>query len=890
MDSYSLSSLIHENRPPGGTRRPGNKTPRKVQWVGGEEESPERHTRALDEHGLNLEPLETLQDALERHRTLSPSGSSTPLHEMPPIAFETRAAALMDQKPTREVPGETWIGADETAGLPKMTREEYHEEKAQAAQQRQQQQQRKKRSFWSRLGFKSRSDDGTPPKKSISRYPDTDVEDMAEAPTPTPRFGRGPGILSNLLTLYDSATPGALTPATSSFEDLASAAGRIGHGYGGRLSLKRTMSSMSSLSGTEKSPHSSSRRAGFPFHDPRPPSARNGAGVFGALVASTANLSGPAAPTSSSLAPSVKRPGYHLSRYSLDANVPLAPPATAIEPPSRPVSVHFDTTGHTFRGSESPGTDSPDTPSSTTPPGVESPMLNKSQIRKRWSGALMDLPKRGWSRTPASSTPGTPTTTDFEEWLTDKDEQKPLDADSRRKERKRRRKKVEIYITRHVAQIIQRQEFICKLARAVMMFGGPSHRLQAQIQATARVLDVELSCMYLPDMMLISFDDSTTGTSNIKLIRQGGAFNIAKLQATHKVYWKAIHDDLSVNDASSELDSLMRNPTLYNKWQLIFFGGMCSATICSVSFNGSFIDSVVSFPLGCLLIVIQLFANTHELYSNIFEITVATLFSFIAAALSETKIFCYSAIASSSVVLILPGYIILCGSLELSSHNIVSGAVRVCFSVIYSLFLGFGLAIGSSAFSKISKHPLRNSDDLMCTLSHPAGAPWYQQTPSLWWAFFTVPMYSLWLSLRFYAPWNRKELVLLVAISSIGWTCNHFTGTKFPGQSDISAAVGALAVGFVSNLYARFFRGNAFVIMITGILFQLPSGVANGGLFTFVQKQDSGQSSSDVYLSGFQTALQLVSVAIGLTVGLGVSLVLVFPIQSRRRAAGIFSL
>lgn len=47
-------------------------------------------------------------------------------------------------------------------------------------------------------------------------------------------------------------------------------------------------------------------------------------------------------------------------------------------------------------------------------------------------------------------------------------------------------------ITRHVAEIIQRQEFICKLARAMMMFGGPSHRLQAQIQATAKVLEVEL--------------------------------------------------------------------------------------------------------------------------------------------------------------------------------------------------------------------------------------------------------------------------------------------------------------------------------------------------------------------------------------------------------------
>ena len=76
----------------------------------------------------------------------------------------------------------------------------------------------------------------------------------------------------------------------------------------------------------------------------------------------------------------------------------------------------------------------------------------------------------------------------------------------------------------------------------MMMFGGPAHRLPAQIQATARVLDISLSCMYLPDMMLISFDDASTGTSNIKLIRQGGAFNIAKLQAAHKLYWKVSYN------------------------------------------------------------------------------------------------------------------------------------------------------------------------------------------------------------------------------------------------------------------------------------------------------------------------------------------------------------
>lgn len=44
--------------------------------------------------------------------------------------------------------------------------------------------------------------------------------------------------------------------------------------------------------------------------------------------------------------------------------------------------------------------------------------------------------------------------------------------------------------------------------------------------------------MYLPDVMLISFDDSSTSTSSIKFIRQGSALDLGKLQDAYKLYWK----------------------------------------------------------------------------------------------------------------------------------------------------------------------------------------------------------------------------------------------------------------------------------------------------------------------------------------------------------------
>lgn len=93
-----------------------------------------------------------------------------------------------------------------------------------------------------------------------------------------------------------------------------------------------------------------------------------------------------------------------------------------------------------------------------------------------------------------------------------------------------------------------------KLSRAMMMFGGPSHRLASQIQSTGRVLDLELSCMYLPDVMLISFEDRATGTSNVKFIRQGSALDLEKLGDAYILYWSVSKAGIFDSIYSTNLD------------------------------------------------------------------------------------------------------------------------------------------------------------------------------------------------------------------------------------------------------------------------------------------------------------------------------------------------
>lgn len=57
----------------------------------------------------------------------------------------------------------------------------------------------------------------------------------------------------------------------------------------------------------------------------------------------------------------------------------------------------------------------------------------------------------------------------------------------------------------------------------------------------------------------------------------------------------------------------------------------------------------------------------------------------------------------------------------------------MCYAVVYSLFLGFGLAMGAEAYEKITGKTIIGSDDYTCSVSHNSDGPWYQRSPSQYW-------------------------------------------------------------------------------------------------------------------------------------------------------------
>ncbi len=357
--------------------------------------------------------------------------------------------------------------------------------------------------------------------------------------------------------------------------------------------------------------------------------------------------------------------------------------------------------------------------------------------------------------------------------------------------RRKRREEEQMRITVHIAQVLSRHRYLTTLCRALMMYGAPTHRLEDYLKMSARVLEIEAQFLYIPGCMLVSFDDSSTHTAEVKLVRAPQGVDLGKLSDVHTIYKKVIHDMIGVDEAINQLNDVMKRKVKFKRWLRVPLYGLASVCVAPFAFGGRFIDLPIAFVLGCIVGLLALVAApSNAMYSNVFEISAAVLTSFLARAAGSIgggKIFCFASLAQSSIALILPGYMVLCSSLELQSQNIVAGSVRMVYAMIYTLFLGYGITIGTAVYGAIDSNA---TSDTNCTNS--LTRPWY---------FLFVPMFTICLCIINQAKWRQMPVMVLISVA--GFAVNTYASSRFSSNAQIPSTLGAICVGVLANLYAR---------------------------------------------------------------------------------------
>ncbi|ETW83928.1 hypothetical protein HETIRDRAFT_47486 [Heterobasidion irregulare TC 32-1] len=379
--------------------------------------------------------------------------------------------------------------------------------------------------------------------------------------------------------------------------------------------------------------------------------------------------------------------------------------------------------------------------------------------------------------------------------------------------------------------------------------------------------------------MVSTFGDAGTQTSETHFVRCGGRLALGNLRKVHYIYRRVVHDEISAKKASDLLTELVDSPPIYSTFQRCTLAFILAALICPLSFGGSFIDMWIAAIAAALLCTLQLVVvSNSSLYASVFDITVTILISFTTRGLSSIgkELFCYTAISSASIVTILPGYLVLCSSLEIASRTMICGSVRMVYALVYTLFLGFGLQLGSDLYLVVD--PLQRGklasfgSALQRTViyscyRHPQ-FPWYLQPLPWWTQFLTVPLFGICLSLANLQPYRTKEFPVMVIIACVSYVTNKAADHYIFNRSEVVSAVGAFTVGMLGNIYSRKMGGTAFTSVVPGILFLVPSGLSQAGGMTADNGIDIGSA--------------MINVVIGITVGLFISQTVSYMFGSRR--------
>lgn len=343
-----------------------------------------------------------------------------------------------------------------------------------------------------------------------------------------------------------------------------------------------------------------------------------------------------------------------------------------------------------------------------------------------------------------------------------------------------------------------------------MAYGAPSHRIEEYTLALFKALEMEGRVNYTVGCTEISFinpidpEDPMTRTAYTTIVKAQG-LDIGSCEVAFRIYKDVVHGQVDIQEATERLAQLIASPPYYKPWFIVPFYGMASALACVWAYSGWWTDMPISFFLGCIVGTMQvILAARNPLYSNVLEVTAALVTSFGARAFSsiggpDQKYFCFGSIAESSITTILPGYIVLCGSLELQSKSITAGSTRLFYAVIYSLLLGYGMAVGSQIWGVIDDSATDSAD---CPRS---------VDPK--WKILLVPSYLVVQAILIRS--RPQQIPIQVIIGSAAYTVNYFVSQHATAQ--VADTASALTLGILGHLWARSQRAFAFAAVVAGM-------------------------------------------------------------------------
>ncbi|PVU99963.1 hypothetical protein BB559_000213 [Furculomyces boomerangus] len=356
------------------------------------------------------------------------------------------------------------------------------------------------------------------------------------------------------------------------------------------------------------------------------------------------------------------------------------------------------------------------------------------------------------------------------------------------------------------------QQFLVEVGQRMGEYGCPIYRLETNLDRTAKCLGLDASFAAFPGFILIFLGDSKkTMSSETKVVKLVQNFDMMKLELVDTLIDNVVKGKISVSEGISQLPIIKKLAPIYPWYIKMLSYALASMGVAPLAFSGGWKETCLSFFMGAIVYLLELFGTKCTEFRNLVEFTSALVIGFVAASLSDYV--CYGSVVLSSLVVLLPGMIMTNGFIEISARSKIVGTISVFYAIIVMLLLTFGLQVGKTLQTIIFK----KSNSLNLSIDISKCVP----MDNLWWILF-FPISILSINVMINTPLKRWPLTIFTSSLMFGTFLLFNFVFKINQFATISAS---FILGLSANIISRFNGIPPFISILPSTMILVPGSV-----------------------------------------------------------------
>ncbi|HEY1603909.1 MAG TPA: threonine/serine exporter family protein [Pirellulales bacterium] len=388
------------------------------------------------------------------------------------------------------------------------------------------------------------------------------------------------------------------------------------------------------------------------------------------------------------------------------------------------------------------------------------------------------------------------------------------------------------------AKLNEVTQIVVALGRALHQVGQPAHKVERTLVRVAERFHVPLEVFVVPTGQFLSFHREQ-GPVTFVLRINPGPVALDRLSRLMSVADRLVDGSLAPLAAKAHLDQIAQEEKPRSSLTTASYY-VLSAAPFSIFFGGGWTELIVSTCVGLTVGLIAAIMARFGRSGRPFELVAAAAAAFIAGSADEI-LGAYGGWIplAAGLIVLLPGIALVDSLEELANGQLTAGASRLAGVGVVFLALTFGSIVGYSAAEMWPK-------------VHSVEAVHLQE----WFILPALLVVAVGSTLRFRARFSDVWLILGASTLALVGTR---LGTAYIGHL-AGPFLAAAMLGVVGNLYARYSRRAAELLIVPGIALLVPGSVGARSLECLL--------SQDTAMLGVADAFDMFLLGIALVAGL----------------------